>query len=242
MKRGWLLKLIAANLLVLLALVFIYPDLMVGPGPLVAAHAELATDCFACHAPLRGAASERCVKCHALPDIGLRTSKGMTLASKRLKTSFHRDLIEQNCMACHSDHQAPRLTQRNRKPFSHLLLRAAVREQCENCHKAPTDSLHRQIAGNCKQCHSQDAWKPATLDHDKLFVLDADHNAPCVTCHIKNDFSRYTCYGCHEHQAAKIKAEHLEEGIKNFENCVDCHRSATEEPRRSDTGRGKEKD
>lgn len=240
--RGWLLKLIAANLLVLLTLIFIYPDLMVGPGPLVAAHAELATDCFACHAPLRGAASDRCVKCHALPDIGVRTTKGVTLAAKRLKTSFHRDLIEQNCMACHSDHQAPRLTQRSRKPFSHQLLRAAVREQCESCHKAPADSLHRQITGNCKQCHTPDAWKPATFEHDKFFVLDADHNAPCVTCHIKNDFSRYTCYGCHEHQPAKIKAEHLEEGIRNVENCVECHRSATEEPRRSASGRGKEKD
>ena len=136
-------------------------------------------------------------------------------------------------MACHSDHQAPRLTQRSRKPFSHQLLRAAVQEQCESCHKAPADNLHRQITGNCKQCHNPDAWKPATFEHDKLFVLDKDHNAPCVTCHIKNEFSRYTCYGCHEHQPAKIKAEHLEEGIRNFENCVECHCSATEEPLKS---------
>ena len=72
MKRGWLLALIAANLLVLVALVFFYPHLMVSPGALVTGHAELATDCFACHSPWRGAASQRCVKCHALPDIGLR--------------------------------------------------------------------------------------------------------------------------------------------------------------------------
>ena len=242
MKRGWLLKLIAANLLVLLTLIFVYPDLMVGPGPLVAAHAELATDCFACHAPLRGAASDRCVKCHALPDIGLRTTKGVKVTTKRLKTSFHQDLIEQNCMVCHSDHQAPRLTQRSRKPFSHLLLRAAVREQCESCHQAPADSLHRQITGNCKQCHTADAWKPATFEHDKLFVLDKDHNPTCVTCHIKNDFTRYTCYGCHEHTPAKIKAKHQEEGIKSFENCVECHRSADEEPKNKNSGRRKEKD
>ncbi|MEN9398134.1 MAG: hypothetical protein RLZ81_2664, partial [Pseudomonadota bacterium] len=44
MKRGWLLALICANLAALLALVFLYPHLMVSPGALVSGHAELATD------------------------------------------------------------------------------------------------------------------------------------------------------------------------------------------------------
>ena len=74
MKSKWLWIVIAANLVVLVSLVFIYPHLMVSPGPLVPEHAELAKDCFACHAPLQGASAERCVTCHALSDIGLRTS------------------------------------------------------------------------------------------------------------------------------------------------------------------------
>ena len=41
MKRGWVLILIAANLLALAALVFAYPHLMVSPGALVRGHAEL---------------------------------------------------------------------------------------------------------------------------------------------------------------------------------------------------------
>ncbi len=231
MKR-WLLALIAANLLVVVALTFAYPHLMVSPGPLVRGHAELATDCFACHAPLRGASSKRCVACHALPDIGLRTTQGAPLAQRTVKTAFHQELIEQDCMACHSDHQGPLQTQRSRKPFSHALLRAPVRELCDSCHKAPTDSLHRQITGNCKQCHSQERWKPASFDHDKLFVLDRDHDTTCVTCHSNNDFSRFTCYGCHEHSPDKVRREHLEEGIRDFANCVECHRSASEEPAR----------
>ena len=230
MKRRWLLALISANVAALLVLVFIYPDLMVGPGRLISAHEELATDCFACHAPLRGAAPDRCMACHALPDIGLRTSKGVPIAQKTLKTSFHQELIEQDCMACHSDHQGPKLAQRSRKSFSHVLLRPAIREQCESCHKSPTDGLHRQITGNCKQCHTQEAWKPATFDHDKFFLLDGDHNKSCVTCHTNNDYSRYTCYGCHEHQPDKVRREHIKEGIQNFENCVECHRSADGEP------------
>ena len=47
-----------------------------------------------------------------------------------------------------------------------------------------------------------------------------------MTCHTGNDYSRYTCYGCHEHTPAKIRSEHQEEGIRDFENCVECHRSA----------------
>jgi hypothetical protein len=284
----WLLAVIAANLLVLVALVFVYPHFMVSPGSLVQGHAELDTDCFACHSPWRGAASERCAKCHLLPDIGLRTTKGAPLAQRTVKTSFHQELIEQDCMACHSDHQGPKLTQRSRKPFSHALLRTAVRERCETCHaaptdnvhrdlsvscgqchtlerwkpatfdhallaksvlercegchKAPTDSLHRQLKGRCGQCHSQERWKPATFDHDKYFILDRDHNTKCVTCHTNDDYSRYTCYGCHEHRRDKVRAEHLEEGIRDFENCVECHRSASEEPRKRGSREGRKRD
>ena len=278
MKRPVLLIVIALNLVALVALAFTYPHLMVSPGALVKGHAALATDCFACHAPWRGAASSRCAECHAVADIGLRTTKGVPVAKATIKGSFHQDLIEQDCMACHSDHQGPKLTQRSRKPFSHGLLRDVVRERCtschaapddtlhhdvtvgcgqchkteswkpaqldhklltkaaldrcEGCHKAPTDRLHRQIQGNCKSCHKTEAWKPATFDHDKLFVLDRDHDVQCDTCHTGNDYGRYTCYGCHEHRPDKVRAEHVKEGIRDFENCVECHRSAQDEPKR----------
>jgi Class III cytochrome C family len=287
-KRRWLLILIAANLLALVTLAFVYPHLMISPGALVNGHAELETDCFSCHSPWRGVTTERCIVCHALPDIGLRTTKGAPLAQRTIKTSFHQELIEQNCMACHSDHAGPKLTQRSRKPFSHSVLRATVRERCESCHdaprdtlhrdltvrcsqchsqerwqpatfdhalltkaqqdhcnvchKAPDDSLHRQIKGNCNQCHGQEHWKPATFDHDKLFLLDRDHNASCATCHTNDDFSRYTCYGCHEHTPGNVRAEHLEEGIRDFENCVECHRNASDEPERGESREDRERD
>ena len=90
--------------------------------------------------------------------------------------------------------------------------------------------LHRDLTLGCGQCRTADAWKPATFDHAKLFVLDRDHNASCVTCHTGNEYRRYTCYGCHEHTPANVRRKHQEEGIQNFENCVECHRSASEEP------------
>lgn len=242
MRRRWALTLIAANLLVLVALAFIYPHLMVSPGPLVAGHAELATDCFACHSPGRGADSQRCIQCHAPADIGLRTTKGAPLSQRSVKTSFHQELTEQDCMACHTGHQAPNLTERGRKPFSHALLRPTIRQQCESCHAPPTDKIHRNLSAGCGECHKPDHWKPATFDHAKLFVLDRDHDTECVTCHTTSNYSRYTCYGCHEHQPARVREEHLEEGIRDFENCVECHRSASEEPGRRGSREGRERD
>ena len=238
MKGRWLWIVISANLLVLVALVFVYPHLMVGPGALEKGHAELATDCFACHTPLRGATAERCTACHKLPDIGLRTTKGAAIVNaKPAKVLFHQGLNDQNCMACHTDHAGPKLTQRSRKPFSHAMLRVATRDQCDSCHVAPTNAFHKALSAGCDRCHKTEAWKPATFDHDKLFALDQDHNASCVTCHTGQNYQRYTCYGCHEHTPANILAEHRDEGIaEDLTNCVRCHRSANGE-REGDGGR-----
>jgi hypothetical protein len=208
-------------------LVFVYPHLTVGPGKLIPGHKELSTDCFACHAPLTGASSERCLSCHKPDEIGRLTTKGQPIAKPLTTTPFHQKLVSQDCVACHSDHAGVKRF-RPQGHFNHALLNAVTREQCQDCHKSPTDSLHQQISGNCKQCHRQDRWKPATFDHNNYFELDRDHKTECVTCHVRNDYSRYTCYGCHEHTPAKIRREHVEEGIRNFDNCVECHRNANE--------------
>lgn len=275
-KRPVLWIVVALNLVVLVGLAFAYPHLMISPGPLVKGHEELASDCFACHSAWRGASTQRCTECHAVADVGLKTTKGVPIPARNVEVSFHQELIEQDCMACHSEHQGPELTKRSRKSFSHGLLKASVKEQCatchaapkdavhrdvkgacsqchadtawkpahfahkllaaavldrcESCHDAPTDRLHRQIRGSCKACHETAAWKPATFDHDKSFVLDRDHQASCETCHKNDAYSRYTCYGCHEHAEAKVRAEHLEEGIRDFANCVECHRDPRVEP------------
>lgn len=239
--RRWTLLVIAANLVGVIALAFVYPQFMVSPGALVPAHAELTGNCFACHAPLRGAASERCVTCHAVKDIGLRTTKGVPLAKPAVKNPFHQEPTSQDCVACHSDHEVPKLTGHSSKPFSHALLRASSRDRCESCHVAPKSGVHTEGTGNCLQCHQHDRWKPARFDHAKLFLLDRDHNATCATCHVNNDFKKYTCYGCHEHTLANVTRKHLRERIQNFDNCVQCHRSARDKPREgSERGRGRD--
>ena len=230
MKRRWGLIFTAASLAVLLALAFIYPSRMISPGALIPEHASLETDCFACHAPLRGAVAERCITCHAAASIGLRTTEGIPIARTAAKTPYHQALTTQDCMACHSDHPRPRLTALRRMQFSHALVKPEISANCMACHTAPSDALHRDLKAACSQCHSQDHWKPATFDHNKYFELDRDHNTTCTVCHSGNDYRRYTCFGCHEHQPEEMRKKHIEEGIRNFENCVSCHRNAHDEP------------
>lgn len=55
--------------------------------------------------------------------------------------------------------------------------------------------------------------------------LGVRHAEACV----RNDHSTYTCCGCHGHTPDKIRREHIEEGIRDFKDCVECHRSADED-------------
>ena len=93
----------------------------------------------------------------------------------------------------------------------------------------PGDALHLKIKGDCGQCHMQQAWLPATFQHEDFFRSERHHDTECVTCHINNDYAHYSCYGCHEHSRSTIREEPVEEGIYDYENCVECHRSGDED-------------
>src|SRR3546814_3048955 len=93
-------------------------------------------------------------------------------------------------MACHSDHPRPRLTKASSVRFDHALLKADARANCQSCHMAPRDDLHRGQALACATCHQPGHWKPATFDHSRYFLLDRDHHTACTTCHLNNNYKR----------------------------------------------------
>lgn len=237
MSRPWIRIAIVLGLAGVLALAFVAPSAMLSPGELVPAHADLADSCFACHAPFGAAASDRCIRCHALTDIGLRTTRGspsVRSSTRAIRATLHQELSDPKCSSCHSDH--------GRRPqgrFEHGLLRPEARAECAAFHAAPKDAFHEQITGACSRCHSPQRWKPSSFDHDAFFLLDREHDTSCATCHSSGDLTRYTCFGCHEHTPANIRAAHEEEGNRNLDDCASCHRSADGEG--GERGEGRER-
>lgn len=101
--------------------------------------------------------------------------------------------------------------------------------QCVQCHEEP--QIHLGLFGvQCEKCHSTQAWSPASLQ-SHTFPLNHGESGlvSCETCH-PTTYVQYTCYGCHEHQEAKIIRKHAEEGIRQPElaNCVECHPTGRE--------------
>ena len=213
-------KIIFFTVLFAIGLVFIFqaPEQLVSPGELIKGHEKLKGNCFGCHEPFRGPSDAKCISCHKIEEIGVKNSA----------VRFHQKLTEKACSACHTDHLG-RDAKRSTREFDHRFLNKDWQGVCHDCHTVPKDILHQSIKTNCKSCHQANKWKPATFDHTRYFRFDTDHPEPCDNCHISGQFKTYTCYSCHEHSKAEVREEHFEEGIRNFKNCTECHRSADED-------------
>ncbi|WKZ39575.1 MAG: cytochrome c3 family protein [Anaerolineales bacterium] len=147
------------------------------------------------------------------------------------------------CQACHSPNGwTPATFDHNLSAFK--LDGAHANVECESCHKngvykgtpkecvachAEPSEHFGQFGTECGVCHSTSAWEPASYNGPHTFPMNhegADNQ--CALCH-PNSLTTYTCYGCHEHNPSEIASEHREEGIFNFENCVECHASGQKE-------------
>jgi hypothetical protein len=228
LKSKALLSGLVLFLAAVVGLAILRPQFMVSPGRLSQAHAALEENCFACHQPFSGAASEKCLFCHKIAKDGRIATKGAAPRDAGRRTPFHQALMTKDCVACHSDHEGMK-AYRSAIAFSHDALQPGVREACANCHGKPSDGIHQGVAGQCRDCHSQEKWKPAKFDHSRFFELDSRHNVTCTTCHPDKDFKKYTCFGCHEHSRDAVLRSHRRQGLRNFDDCVSCHRSSREE-------------
>ena len=199
--------------------------------------------CFDCHTEHNGLSRENatlkfrhdvlstelqkeCSKCHSL---------------QKPVDDIHK-MLTMECSNCHSTSAW--------KPshFKHQFL-GERKSECRSCHenKQPDDALHKSLGRTiqCMPCHTTDGWKPSTFDHTEYFRFDNNHPSDCAGCHdVNKTFEKYTCYNCHEHRPAKIEKEHLKEGIRNFSNCIECHRSGDkkETEGRREKRRGRDRD
>ncbi len=196
--------------------------------PLLGQHAAVA--CGACHAGARSpgdlqAAPDACYDCHAADDA-------------------HEGRFGQDCAACHTAEDWQEAT------FDHELTDfpltgAHVDVDCASCHEGdvfegtptacydchPDPEYHAGLFGtDCAACHDTAAWSPARYDDPHTFPFDHGEEgvSPCRRCHPQ-DLQTYTCYECHEHNPAEVEREHLDEGIADFQDCVECHPTGEED-------------
>ena len=183
-------------------------------------HRTLSSNCAECHGTKQwkpttfdhrkfvASSKSQCISCHK-PD--------------RPNDNLHLNAAATSCGVCHGTNMWKPAT------FDHRKFVASSKSQCISCHKPdrPNDNLHLNAAAtSCGVCHGTNRWKPATFDHNRYFPLDRYHRASCKTCHPgPSGYKTYTCYNCHEHAPAAIAAEHREEGIYRYDNCMKCHRS-----------------
>ncbi len=174
---------------------------------------------------------EACTDCHAGTDAAF--------VNAHLKT------FGEDCLACHDgidtmarfDHEAVFAL-----GDGHAGLDCAdchddgfleTSSECAACHAEP--ELHvGKFGTECAVCHALDAWTPARLvDHTFPLYHGGEGEIACATCH-EADYVTYTCYNCHEHEPEQTRIKHLEEGIRDFQNCAECHPAGLEEEESED--------
>ena len=126
--------------------------------------------------------------------------------------------IENDCALCHT----------NPDDYSD------IPNTCFGCHQgdynATTNPDHQgaQFPTDCAQCHTEDAWVPATFDHDQFYPLNGAHATienDCALCHTNpDDYSDIpnTCFGCHQDDYnATTNPDH--QGAQFPTDCAQCH-------------------
>ncbi len=180
---------------------------------------------------------QKCTSCHS-------DHKGIkpTVSLSKFRHELLAGTLVNDCHGCH-DKPADKIHQqlsaecikchnfagwKSSVAFNHDMIRGNARNNCVSCHPVPADSLHIYFGDSCAKCHNTGKWAPSSFNHSTYFQLDQNHNAKCNVCHLNNNFSRYTCYGCHEHSESSIIEKHNEHGFISFTFCASCHKSGNE--------------
>jgi hypothetical protein len=109
---------------------------------------------------------------------------------------------------------------------------AGTPRQCVGCHQAEYNATrnpnHAQsgFPTSCEQCHSTNAWTPASFDHDRFFPLPHHGVSVCSDCHRGGNVQQFSCIDCHEHNRADTDKDHREVGGYQYSSqaCYNCHR------------------
>jgi Cytochrome c3 len=210
--------------------------------PLNGAHAAIANDCAACHNGNYSNTPNTCIGCH-LTDFNQTTDPDHEAAQ-----------FSTNCISCHNENAWVPSSFDHNDFYPLVGAHAAIANTCVACHvggnysNTPntcfgchsgdyngTNDPDHQSAGfptNCEACHSQNAWTPATFNHDGMYfpIYSGTHDGEwdaCVDCHtVPNNFSLFSCIDCHEHDnPAELADDHEDVNGYIYQStaCYACH-------------------
>lgn len=193
----------------------------------------LDTDCYSCHQAdynsttspnhVQSNYSTDCTECHQMNAFGW-TGSDINHAFFPLVEGH--DIAD--CSQCHQD------------PNDY----GNISADCISCHQndynsaTSPDHAGSGFSTDCTICHSlAPGWKPADFsEHDVVFpIYSGEHNGEwnsCTECHpVTNNYSIFTCTGCHEHNQSEMNEEHNEiDGyIYDSQACLECHPTGSEE-------------
>ena len=212
--------------------------------PLTGVH--LNTDCSKCHQNGYVAMPTSCVSCHET-NFNLTTNPNHSALS-----------IPNDCKNCHSTNPGwkPATFSIHNNFYQLIGAHAQIASNCATCHNGnynntpnscygchqndyinTTNPPHQtsQFPTDCLPCHSQNAWTPATFDHDGPYfpIYSGKHNnkwTKCSDCHTNpTNYTLFSCIDCHEHRKTEMDSKH--QGISGYiyasNECFSCHPQGT---------------
>ena len=206
--------------------------------PLRGAHAT--TNCIECHADGYVGTPTDCVACH-------QADFDQTDDPNHKAAGFPTD-----CTICHTETDwEPATFDHDQTDFP--LRGAHATTDCIECHAdgyvgTPTDCIachqsdfdqttnpdHKAsgFSSDCKACHTDEAWIPATFDHDQTnFPLRGAHaTTDCIECHADGYAGTPTeCIACHQSDFNNARnPNHRQAGFPT--DCTQCHSEIGWEP------------
>ena len=206
--------------------------------PLTGAH--VTADCIQCHSNGFQGTSTNCVDCH-------------TLDFNQSINPNHSSLgISTDCASCHTTELgwAPASFAIHNQYYTLNGAHASIANDCATCHNGDyintpntcigchntdytntTNPNHAsaQFPTDCASCHSENAWVPATFNHDGQYfpIYSGSHTGQwtqCIDCHNNpNNYSQTACITCH--QNPETNEQHVAVGgyIYNSPACLACH-------------------
>ncbi|MCX6149434.1 MAG: hypothetical protein NTX22_02795 [Ignavibacteriales bacterium] len=180
---------------------------------------QMGTRCFDCHSSdyysakspnhVDGNFSRECQDCHQLSDVQWNVSQ--------FAHNFFPLVGGHNVKTCFSCHQQNKFT--------------GLSKECITCHRSNfeaaknPDHIANNIPIKCENCHSINAWQPASFNHAlTTFPLTGAHiNTQCTQCHISGYGKISTdCYSCHKPDYDNSKnPAHKTAGFST--TCNSCH-------------------